>query len=145
MRKASASQYFIYNNGKATLWKAGNMQLTNSSTEIGKIERFTSDMDENIGRIYRHWHPGSEKYTGGDALLTAIDEGWSVEGVIFRQEFWLAGVRRVCVFHIDLRRGDQAAKMLVMQNPYVTRLVHELGTQVVLINQRKQTDYDRWS
>jgi hypothetical protein len=35
--------------------------------------------------------------------------------------------------------------MLVMQNPYVTRMVYELGAQVVLINQRKQTDYDRWS
>ena len=39
----------------------------------------------------------------------------------------------------------KSVKMLVMQNPYVTRLVHELGQQVVLINQRKQTDYDRMS
>ena len=77
--------------------------------------------------------------------MTALDEGWIVDGVIFRQEFWLAGVRRVCIFHIDLRRDDEVAKMLVMQNPYVTRLVHELGRQVVLINQRKQTDFDRWS
>jgi hypothetical protein len=110
-----------------------------------KMDRYSGEPDDNVGRIYRHWHPQSEKYTGGDALLTAIDEGWMVEGVIFRQEFWLAGVRRVCVFHIDLRRGDETAKMLVMQNPYVTRMVHELGAQVVLINQRKQTDYDRWS
>jgi hypothetical protein len=101
--------------------------------------------DANVGRIYRHWSPVSEKYTGGDALLTAIDEGWTVDGVIFRQEFWLAGVRRVCIYHIDLRRGDEFAKMVVMQNPYVTRFVHELGRQVVLINQRKQTDYDRRS
>jgi hypothetical protein len=110
-----------------------------------KMERYTGEPDENIGRIYRHWNPVSEKYTGGDALLTAMDEGWNVDGVIFRQEFWLAGVRRVCVFHIDLRRDDETAKMLVMQNPYVTRLVHDLGTQVVLINQRKMTDYDRLS
>jgi hypothetical protein len=121
------------------------MQIDNSSAVKTKLDNYTNDIDANIGRIYRHWHPESEKYTGGDALLTAIDEGWHVDGVIFRQEFWLAGVRRVCVFHVDLRRGDETAKMLVMQNPYVTRLVHELATQVVLINQRKQTDYDRWS
>ncbi len=109
------------------------------------MNNYNFEPDENVGRIYRHWSPVSEKYTGGDALVTALDEGWAVENVIFRQEFWLAGVRRVCVFHIDLRRDDEAAKMLVIQNPYVTRLVHELGQQVVLINQRKQTDYDRMS
>ncbi len=106
---------------------------------------YSMEPDENAGQIYRHWSPTSEKYTGGDALVTVLDQGWQVSSVIFRQEFWLAGVRRVSIFHIDLRRGDESVKMLVMQNPYVTRLVHELGQQVVLINQRKQTDYDRMS
>jgi hypothetical protein len=109
------------------------------------IDRRDLEPDDDVGRIYRHWSPVSEKYTGGDALLTALDDGWSVEGVIFRQEFWLAGVRRVCIYHIDLVRGDENAKMMVMQNPYVTRLMHEIGSQVVLMNQRKQTDFDRWS
>ena len=109
------------------------------------MERYTSEPDDNVGRIYRHWSPVSETYTGGDALVTALDEGWSVDGVIFRQEFWLAGVRRVCIFHVDLRREEETARMLVMQNPFVTKLVHEIGTQVVLINQRKETDFDRLS
>ncbi len=121
------------------------MQMSENTSVETRYEPFSVEPDESVGRIYRHWHPQSEKYTGGDAFLTALDAGWVVDGVIFRQEFWLAGVRRVCVFHVDLRRGDESAKMLVMQNPYVTRLMHELGTQVVLINQRKQTDYDRWS
>src|SRR5690242_5292044 len=119
---------------------------TSSNTSMeDKMERYSGEPDENIGRIYRHWSPISEKYTGGDALMTALDEGWTVDGVIFRQEFWLAGVRRVCIFHIDLVRDEETAKMLVMQNPYVTRMVHELGSQVVLINQRKETDFDRLS
>ena len=121
------------------------MTSPENSSVKSKYDSFNVEPDESVGRIYRHWHQGSEKYTGGDALLTAIDNGWVVDGVIFRQEFWLAGVRRVCVFHVDLRRDGESAKMLVMQNPYVTRLMHELGSQVVLINQRKQTDYDRWS
>src|SRR5215213_10965032 len=125
--------------------KQTNHPTSSNTSKEDKMERYNGEPDENIGRIYRHWSPVSEKYTGGDALLTAIDEGWKVDGVIFRQEFWLAGVRRVCVFHVDLRRGDETAKMLVMQNPYVTRMVHDLGAQVVLINQRKMTDYDRLS
>ncbi len=120
------------------------METSNQSAMDDRME-YTNEPDDNVGRIYRHWSPQSEKYTGGDALLTALDEGWSVDGVIFRQEFWLAGVRRVSIFHLDLHREDESARMLVMQNPYVTRLVHELGTQVVLINQRKETDFDRWS
>lgn len=121
------------------------MATSDQMTKEDKMEQYFAEPDENTGRIYRHWSPISEKYTGGDALLTALDEGWVVDGVIFRQEFWLAGVRRVCVFHVDLRRDGETAKMQVIQNPYVTRMVHELGSQVVLINQRKQTDFDRWS
>lgn len=109
------------------------------------MERLTLERDDNVGIMYRHWSPISEKHTGGDALLTALDNGWRINGVIFRQEHWLAGVRRVCVFHIDLERDGEFAKMTVVHNPYVIRFLREYGAQVVLINQRRQTDFDRWS
>lgn len=100
------------------------------------------ERDDMVSETYRHWHAGSEKYTGGDALLTAIEDGWEIDGVIFRQEFWLAGVRRVCVYHIDLRRGLEKTRMLVTQNPFITRFLYEANNQVVLINQRTMTDYN---
>jgi len=108
------------------------------------VDTLTTTRTDDVRRIYRHWSHRSER-TGGDALTTAIECGWKIKGVIFRQEFWLAGVRRVCVFHIDLERGGEAVKMLVIHNPYVIRYIRELGAQVVQINQRRQTDFDRWS
>ena len=77
--------------------------------------------------------------------MTALEDGWRIVGVIFRQEYWLAGVRRVCVFHVELERDGEVAKMTVVHNPYVIRFLRESGAQVVLINQRRQTDFDRWS
>lgn len=94
--------------------------------------------------IYRHWCPHSEKFAGGDALLTALEEGWQIIGIIFRQDFWYAGVRRVPVYHFELYRPDEVIRMAVIQNPYVTRLVSECGVQVVLMNQRKQIGQERW-
>ncbi len=101
------------------------------------------ERDDMVAETYRHWHAGSEKYTGGDALITALDNGWRIDGVIFRQEFWLAGVRRVCIFHVDLTSSSgEKTRMLVTQNPFITRFLHETEHQVVQINQRTMTDYN---
>ena len=107
---------------------------------MSEIRYASDEMDTPAN--YRHWNPFSEKYTGGDALVTALDEGWKVRGVVFRQELWLAGVRRVCLYHIELERGGETQRMVVLQNPYVNRLLYGSDAQVVLINQRKQTSFD---
>lgn len=86
----------------------------------------------------RHWCPVSEKFASGDALLSALDQGWTVEGVVFREDHWAAGVRRVPIYHIKLVRGDDCVTMIIVQNPFVQRLVNGLGVQLVLMNQRKE-------
>lgn len=91
--------------------------------------------------IHRHWDEVSERYTGGDALFTAMDDGWTIRGVIFRQEHWLAGVRRVTVYHVELERDGESRRMVIVQNPYVTKMLYGMDAQVVLINQRKETAF----
>lgn len=92
-------------------------------------------------QVARHWSPESEKFGSGDALLHALDSGWHIDGVIFRQEFWHRGGRRVPVYHFHLHRADSAVQMAVVENPRVARLVSESGAQVVLLNLRKG---ERW-
>ncbi|MBI5671448.1 MAG: hypothetical protein HZC41_25940 [Chloroflexi bacterium] len=93
----------------------------------------------------RHWSPYSEKYTTGDALLNALENGWVIDGIIFRQDFWRAGVRRIPVYHFTLRRGNNLVKMKVVDNPWVNRLVStQCSAQVVLLNQRKDNGDERW-
>lgn len=101
--------------------------------------------DKDSADIHRHWNDVSERYTGGDALVTALDEGWEIRGVVFRQEHWLAGVRRITVYHIELERDAEKRKMLVLQNPFVTKMLYGLDARVVLINQRKQTSFHPFS
>lgn len=101
--------------------------------------------DKDSANIHRHWDDISERYTGGDALVTALDEGWAIRGVIFRQEFWLAGVRRITVFHVEIEREGERRKMQILQNPFVTKMLYGLDSQVVLINQRKETNFHPYS
>ncbi|MBN8638290.1 MAG: hypothetical protein J0M07_23465 [Anaerolineae bacterium] len=101
--------------------------------------------EKDSANIHRHWDSRSERYTGGDALVTALDDGWLIRGVVFRQEHWLAGVRRVTVYHVELVRDGQRRKMMVLQNPYVTKLLYGMESQVVLINQRKETAFHPYS
>jgi len=110
----------------------------------------TSDANRTINlevedrEKYRHWCPQSEKFAGGDALLTALEDGWQIIGVIFRQDFWHAGVRRAPVYQFNLSRGDEVMKMAFVQNPYVMRFVSECSVQVILMNQRKQIGQECW-
>ncbi len=74
--------------------------------------------------LYRHWHADSERYTGGDALNTALDEGWTINDVVGFQEIHHMGARGTVIYHFELVRGEaEAVTMPVVGNPYVDRLV----------------------
>jgi hypothetical protein len=105
----------------------------------------SADSEFNEEESHRHWCPQSEKITTGDALLSAFDDGWQVHGVVFQQEHWHNGGRRVNLYHVKLQRKDQCVTMVVVQNPYISRLLTQLRVQVVQINQRKMTTAnERW-
>jgi hypothetical protein len=88
------------------------------------------------GKI-RHWSPMSEPYASGEALLQALDSGWHVDGVIFRQEVWLGGNRRTFIYHVTVKRAHEQMAMKIVHNPFISRLIPQLNVQVVRLNQRK--------
>lgn len=74
--------------------------------------------------MYRHWHAESERYTGGDALNTALEEGWHINDIVSYKEIRHTGARGTVIYYFDLTRGkDEAVTMPVVGNPYVERLV----------------------
>jgi hypothetical protein len=78
----------------------------------------------------RHWHPGSEKYTGADRLVAALIDGWEISKVSL-QDHWLRGIRKVTVYHFELKRNNETVVMSVTANPYVERFVAQLSRQVL--------------
>ena len=88
--------------------------------------------------VVRHWSPESEAYAGGDALVTLLNRGWSIEENVFVEEYWHAGTRLVLIYHIDLARDNETLHMPVLGNPYVTRMMDDLPVQL-----RSYTDQDR--
>jgi hypothetical protein len=79
--------------------------------------------------IYRHWHPDSEKCTGGDSLATALREGWEIDTSCEEHNYRRG--RSVIVYHFGLRRGKEAMTMPVIHNPYVDFLLNDLRRQSI--------------
>jgi len=73
--------------------------------------------------VTHHWSPRSEKYAGGDCLLTAIQRGWEISETVEERKFWHGDARCVCVYEFTLRRDGEEVVMPVLENPYVTRLL----------------------
>ncbi len=69
----------------------------------------------------QHWSYSSERYAGGDNLLTAIARGWAIDKRVVLRRHWFAGMRCVEIFHFTIRRDDVVAEMAVLGNPYVHR------------------------
>lgn len=87
--------------------------------------------------MLRHWHPESEPYTGGDALFTAVEEGWQINPTIEYEAHWLLGGRMVTVYHFTLERNGETLKMPVLTNPYVRRALYFMDVTLVELADKK--------
>ena len=82
-------------------------------------------MHEYYTATDRHWHAGSESYTGGDSLLTALRNGWSLLNLAYEQNLDLRGGRSVCVYYFQLIRSSERIVMPIIENPFIERLLIE--------------------
>ncbi len=101
----------------------------------GKTEKMTEEQQRNLDSqdqdvTSQHWSYSSERYAGGDNLLTAIARGWEIDNKVTLRRHWFAGMRCIEIFHFTIRRDDVVADMAVLGNPYVYRYLaaesHEL-------------------
>lgn len=86
----------------------------------------TDDSQQNSPSQYQditsqHWSYSSERYAGGDNLLTAIARGWSIDRKVVLRRHWFAGMRCIEIYHFTIRRDEVVADMAVVGNPYVQR------------------------
>lgn len=82
--------------------------------------------------IPRHWSPGSEKYTGGHSLLTALREGWRLAGsFVFHETLWRGATSPVSVYHFKLVKGKEQVTMSVVSSPFVMRLIARNNIRVI--------------
>lgn len=81
--------------------------------------------------LTRHWCPQSQRYAGGDALLTFLNNGWEIQDDIYYEEYWHGGARRVLIYYFVLARGAECVTMRVVSNPLVDRLLGKLPVRVL--------------
>jgi hypothetical protein len=87
--------------------------------------------------VIRNWSPTSEKYGGGDTLVTAINNGWDVGDTVYLEEFMHYGQRRVAIYHFELKKGSERRHLAVVDNPYVTRFVTQTQRRVLPYSEAK--------
>jgi hypothetical protein len=91
-------------------------------------------------RIYRHYHMGSEAFTGGDSLLTALQLGWEICSIT-SEVHDLRGGRTTTVYRLRLTRKDEAMVMAVLACPFVARLIAPITFHQDLGLTRKQSGF----
>jgi hypothetical protein len=84
-----------------------------------------------------HWHGRSEKYAGGDSLLWAFDQGWTIRR-IYRQEYQ-AHSRSTIVYRFVLELDRKLIIMAVVNNPFIERLAAEFLSQTVTVRESSST------
>jgi hypothetical protein len=101
------------------------------------MESYSNNAHYSYFETTRHWAPESEKYAGGDALITALRRNWKVAGPVYQEDFWHSGARLVTVYHFTLRCQDGEMDMPVITNPYVRRVLQMIEAQVLPIEERE--------
>jgi hypothetical protein len=98
------------------------------------------DLHVDYPDMHRHWDSQSERYGGGDSLLTALQAGWEMNTVCWSEEYWHAGTRPVMIYHFELNRAAEKLHMPVVSNPFIQRLLDTLALEVKPIEQRTAAD-----
>jgi hypothetical protein len=99
----------------------------------------STDFHVEYSAVHRHWHPSSEVYAGADALITALQNGWTLMEPVFEEEFFHAGTRRVTVYHATLVRGEESRIMPVITNPFIRRGMRTRALEVRPLSERHTT------
>jgi hypothetical protein len=81
--------------------------------------------------VERYWSPSTEPYAGCDNLVTALHDGWEMDGEVLREEKSYAGMRQINIYHVKLQRAGEAMTMPVLANPYIERVLANHSVRVV--------------
>lgn len=95
------------------------------------IGRNPSNFHKEYMDVWQHWCQDTEKYCGGDGLVTVMMQGWELHPTVQLEYKHFGGNRRVRVYHFSLFRQGEHMEMPVVHNPYVNRLIRTMQLDVV--------------
>ena len=105
-------------------------------SDTPSVPDWRSWQPDAISYTHRHWHPRSEAYAGVDCLLSALDEGWNIDGIVFGEVHRFGDGRQTTVYHFAVTRNDATMVMPIIEYPCVARLIAALTIQVILVSDR---------
>ena len=85
--------------------------------------------------VTQHWCPEAETFAGGDALLTMLATGWTMNPEVREETHYFSGMRQTAICHVKLERNGQTMEMPILRNPYISRMLMSGGFKVVPMEQ----------
>jgi hypothetical protein len=96
------------------------------------INRNTTNYHVEYMDVNQYWSPRSQQYAGGDALITALANGWEMKDQVVCEEYWFAGMRQTRIYHVELHRDGERMIMPVLHNPYVDYVLSGDAVHIVM-------------
>lgn len=95
------------------------------------INRKSTNHHADYLDVTQHWSPNSEKYAGGDGLITMLDRGWEMHGEAVLEFKRYGEGRFVTIYHVTLERDGEQMSMPVVHNPYINKILRSLNVRIV--------------
>lgn len=95
---------------------------------------------------YRHACPKSEKFVGGDVLLTMLYRGWNLTNQFTVEEIWFGQARRQVIYHLRLFYSQEGQdrkiqRISVLSTPLVDRLIRKLEEKNLITSIRADDSF----
>jgi len=112
---------------------------------LNSMETESVNFHASYPDIKRYWSSQSQRYAGGDNLLTALQRDWKIINEIYEEHFWHGGSRLVTVYHIELSKNDYTVFMPVITTPFVRRIIRGIGCKPLPIEERPAQPVSRYA
>lgn len=92
----------------------------------------------NAAALKRHWHAGSEDYTGCDAFLAMLDQGWQIADVVLCESVHFSGNRRTQLYHFLMTHKQEKIAISIISSPLLLKMISRFDLPVLCIEKGSQ-------
>jgi hypothetical protein len=92
----------------------------------------------NVSALNRHWHAGSEDYSGCDAFLAMLDQGWQITDAVLCEKFYFASNRQTQVYHFLMTRNQEKVAISVVSSPLLLNIISRFNLPVLCMEHVSQ-------
>jgi hypothetical protein len=92
----------------------------------------------NAAALKRHWHAGSEDYSGCDAFLSMLDQGWQITDAVLCEKVYFSAGRHTQIYHFLMRQKQEKVTISVISSPLLLNIISRVDLPVLYMERVSQ-------